>query len=162
MREGSQQRAATGCERALEALAVCRRRHAADADVVCKHLLAAAGFCLIRTHLCPAEVEDLQACIGGRSATGEERRRSGGGVGDKRPRSQRRTSRRIPDAAARARSPDAISPFSLSAAPAGAITAAPRRCGGQLAALDACLVAASERQEERQQQSQAARAAGAR
>jgi hypothetical protein len=58
--------------------------------------------------------------------------------------------------------PDAISLSSLSAAPAGAITAAPRRCGRQLAALDACLVAASERQEERQQQAQAARAAGAR
>ncbi|GMH38602.1 hypothetical protein BSKO_06486 [Bryopsis sp. KO-2023] len=51
------------CERKLEALRDCARKHPRDHKTICKHLHVAAGFCVFG-QLCPEEVDGLLECSG--------------------------------------------------------------------------------------------------
>ncbi|KAK9815387.1 hypothetical protein WJX72_002769 [[Myrmecia] bisecta] len=53
------------CQRQLNSLEDCVRKHPRESEYVCRHLHAAAAWCLV-AHICPAEVEGVEACIGPR------------------------------------------------------------------------------------------------
>ncbi|KAL0041687.1 hypothetical protein WJX79_000864 [Trebouxia sp. C0005] len=51
------------CEKQLQALAQCHKKHPRQYELICKPLQAVAAWCVMR-QLCPNEVEAVESCAG--------------------------------------------------------------------------------------------------